>query len=122
MEQREKIEAAVRDLRGRGVGAFTAAPPIFRWLWRLGVGVPPPLFIPFGKSAIALGVAFAVLWPAVGWLLRGGQFLDSLPVEAATALLGGTLFGISMAGYYRYRARRLRLPAWEQYPESSQLP
>ena len=97
------------------------APFVTCWRRRFGVNVPPPLFIPFGRLAIVLGAGFAVLYPAVKWLLRGGQFRDPLPVEAATALLGGVLFGISMAGYNRYRARKLRLPTWEQYPGPSQL-
>ena len=115
MDQREKIEAAVRDLRDRGVGAFTAAPPMFRWLWRFGVNLPPPFFLSFGRAFAIFGGGFAVLWPAVNWLIRGGQLPGPPALEAATALVAGALFGLLMAGYFRLRARRLRLPDWESY-------
>jgi hypothetical protein len=42
----------------------------------------------------------------------------NLPPVAALAatLIAGTLFGVIMAAYYRWRARKLALPPWEDYP------
>jgi preprotein translocase subunit SecG len=50
------------------------------------------------------------------WLMlwRG----QDMPVALAvvTAAIAGLFFGLSMACYYRWRARKLALPAWEDYP------
>ena len=115
MEQREKLDAAIDELQNLGVGAFTAAPPLFRLLWRVGVSVPPPLFLPFGRLALGFGAFFAVGWLPLQWLIRGGQLLDRLVVEVTISIVVGAAFGIILAAYYRYRARSLRLPSWAEF-------
>jgi hypothetical protein len=39
----------------------------------------------------------------------------TIAATVATALLAGVLFGLAMAGYYRYFARKHRLPDWSDY-------
>lgn len=120
MNTREQIDAAVRTLRERGVGALTAAPPMFQALWRVGMLLPPPLFMSFARLAVVAGFAFAVLFAALAWLLRGGTFREGFTLEAASAALAGVLFCVIMAGYFRYRAQRLGLPSWSEFV--AQLP
>ena len=51
----QKITYYLRDMRQKGVRSWTAAPPIYRLLWRLGIKVRPPLFASFRSLFLALG-------------------------------------------------------------------
>lgn len=116
MTHREKVDRLLSDLAQRGVGRYTAAPPLYRLLWRLGIEVPPPFFASFRSLALLMGVLFGVAWGLFMWLLVWRP--DHVPpaLAAATALIAGTLFGVIMAAYYRWRASKLALPRWEDYP------
>jgi len=48
----------LNDLAQRGVKKYTAAPPLYRALWRLGVDPKPPLFASFWSNTLILGVFF----------------------------------------------------------------
>jgi hypothetical protein len=111
----EKVTFLLKDLSRRGTNPYTAAPPLYRLLWRLGIEAKPPLFASFWSVAITTGVMFGVLW---GILMRFVPWQQSWPVGIAigTAALAGALFGLTMAAYYRGLARRLALPRWEDYP------
>ena len=53
------------------------------------------------------------------WLfLWRGQDMP-IAVAILVALIAGLLFGVIMAGYYRWRARKLGLPRWEDYRAGS---
>ena len=111
-----KIDAYVAEMAQLGVGSYTAAPPLFRLLWALGLRVPPPLFLGYGALALLMGATFGVLW-GVGLGLTAWQTGRSLPIwlALAAAMLAGLLFGLAMAIYYRRKAEALALPAWEDY-------
>jgi hypothetical protein len=121
MTQLDKIALAVADLRARGVWRSTAAPPLYRLLWRLGVAAPPPLFQSFLSLTGVLGAFFGLsLALAYGTALfvaapdLAGPGERSL-AAVTTGVLAGLLFGLPMAVYYRWYARRLGLPAWDEY-------
>jgi hypothetical protein len=57
----EKIAAAVAELVARGVGKSTAAPILYRILWRLGVHLPPPLFQNFLANVTIQGTSIGLL-------------------------------------------------------------
>jgi len=118
VELRERMDAAVRELERLGVEGFTAAPPLFRLLWRVGVDVRPPLFLPFGRFALLSGSFFAVGWFALRWLGRGGQLMGTVEFEVTLAIVTGAAFGILLAAYYRHRARSLQLPSWPVFVAS----
>lgn len=105
----EKIEVAVRYLRKRGVRPSTAAPPLFRLLWRIGAPIPPPHFcrapLLFGFMATWFGSVMGVLF----------CFTESGPNAFRDALLAGAAFGVAMTAYYRGSARRLGLPPWAEF-------
>jgi hypothetical protein len=117
MTHRQKVDALIADLGKRGVGPSTVAPPFFRLLWALGLNLPPPLFMGFLSLALFTGIFFGVflgafMWASM-WLLQRQVWQ---PVELAIASVGaGLLFGLSMAGYIRWKASRLQLPPWESY-------
>ena len=106
---------ALRLLGATGISSANYLPPAVRHLWRLGVQVPPPHFVPFGKAALVSGAAFGCGWGVVMYLLS--LFVPGLNVSvqglAMASLAVGVLFGLSMATYYACGRRRNRLPHWE---------
>jgi hypothetical protein len=48
------------------------------------------------------------------WLVWGGV---RLMLTAQYAAAAGLIVGFSMAGHYRWKAARLRLPSWDEYPD-----
>jgi hypothetical protein len=117
MSHREKVERHVADMRSRGLWRSTAAPPLYRVLWAIGVPVRPPLMQTFWTLAAFMGIYFGVAWGVFMRLL----FWQQMPWQywASVSGLAGLLFGLSMATYYRVRARSLGLPSWEDYLATS---
>ena len=112
MTGREKIDAAVAELRDRKVGASTAAPLLYRFFWALGILVPPPLFQSFLGILIFQGSFFAlVIGIAYALAMRVRNPLDWLAVCVGS----GLVFGFLIAVYFRAFARRLGLPRWAEY-------
>lgn len=107
--------------RAAGVLESNHAPAMYRHLWRLGVRVRPPYFGGFVSNALIAGVPFALAYGAIAWLetlLRDtGRWLSTAP---ATAIGAGALFGVALASYYRWTARRLGLPSWQMLREQAQ--
>ena len=114
MTHAEKVEAMRSHMRALGVPASTAAPPAWRLLWRLGLETPPPLFLGFWPGALVMGGFFGLSWCLLMWLLL---WRSQLPAWAMLLSAGaaGLLFGLIMAGYFRYLARKHALPAWSEY-------
>ena len=116
MTHEEKVAYLLKDLGQKGIGQYTIAPPIYRLLWRLGIEVSPPHFASFWVLAAPMGAGFAIVWGLFMWLTLWQQRSPGLTV--ATAVLAGLLFGVTMAAYYRWRARKLALPRWQDYPSA----
>ncbi len=115
---RQKVERLVADLRKQGVSRYTAAPPLFRLLWALGLAVPPPLFLGPRPLALLLGAFFGTFWGAFMWQFQWQASHTPPGLAVLTAACAGLAFGLGMAGYYRWKAARLRLPPWESYAEA----
>ena len=98
-----------------GVRRREAAPPLFHWLWALGLPVPPPLFLGAAALFLLLGGSFAALFGAamalVAWVLPNWALAN----VAATVACTGAFYGFSVAALYRRKARRLGLGRWEAY-------
>lgn len=115
MTHSEKRDLMYLHMQGLGIGRSTSAPPAWRLLWRLGIEVPPPLFTPFLPGALAMGAFFSVFWGLAMWALMWARQGMPVGLMALTALCAGALFGLTMATYYRYLARKHRLPSWAHY-------
>ena len=59
MDHQAKVQAMYRHMDALGVSRSTAAPPLWRLLWRAGIEIPPPLFIPFLSAALGMGPSSA---------------------------------------------------------------
>lgn len=115
MTHQEKIALMYRHTDALGISRATAAPPAWRLLWRLGAEVPPPLFVPFLPMALATGGFFALGWGLVMWLAFWSRQGMPVGVVTVSSLAAGVLFGLVMAGIYRYLARKHGLPTWAEY-------
>src|SRR5215471_7502388 len=113
MTPREKIDAAVEELRDRRVRSTTAAPPLYRLLWTIGIHVPPPLFQSFLGVITVQGAFFGLFMSGFVAFLSGPGDRWELAIELGLA--SGLVFGLLMAAYFRWYARRLGLPRWADY-------
>jgi hypothetical protein len=108
MTHSEKVARLVSGLRAKGINQYTTAPPMFRTLWALGVEVPPPFSIHFFPLALLGGLPFGAGMAVFFWLY-------GLPHLLVPSTIGGALFGLTMSGYFRWKAKALKLPTWESY-------
>ncbi len=62
MTHQRKVDAYRKLMDARGVGRSTAVPPLWELLWRLGLHVPPPLFMGFVPLSVLMGSGFGTLF------------------------------------------------------------
>jgi hypothetical protein len=118
MTHDEKVQYLIKDLGQRGVGPYTAAPPLYRLLWRLGIETPPPHFGGFLMPALWMGATFGIIWGVFMWFtFWRGQMEPTTAV--GTSVLAGCVFGAIMASCYRRQQKKLALPPWEDYPAAA---
>ncbi|MEJ7759046.1 MAG: DUF6404 family protein [Gemmatimonadaceae bacterium] len=113
---RERMLAITEELRVQGVRTYTSAPPMYRLAWRAGLRVRPPLYQPFAALAVGIGIGFAVVWGLVMWLLFWRAESFGLTNVLVRAVVTGTVYGVSLAFYYRWKASKLRLPPLDPAP------
>ncbi len=115
MTLEEKREAAIKNLVELGIWKSNAKPPLLTQLWRLGFNVAPPHFGTFWKTAFCVGLPFGFVWSVLMWFIQWQAMGVSIRLAALSALLASTLFGLAMAGYYRYCQKKYKLPSWENF-------
>jgi hypothetical protein len=112
MTLQEKIDRYMAETREQRVGAWTAAPPLIRLLWKLRVDVPPPFYWTFGVRALTLGGFFAF------WMFCWNALLLGMPWRGGiiAAIAGGLFFGVTSSWYLSWNLRRkflgVHLSAW----------
>lgn len=121
MNSQDKVDKLIAELGEQGHSEYTVAPPLFRMLWKLGIAIPPPLFMSFWSILGLMGFVFAIGFGVfVALLLTTIWFMgfENVPImqPLVATLCAGLLFGAAMAVYFRYQARKLHLPSWDQYP------
>ena len=121
MTHRQKVDHLIEGLGKQGVDSDKAAPPLFRLLWKLGLDLPPPFFLSFGKLALMMGTCFGVLEIPL-WVILTCLSL-STEETVLVAVSTGAAYGLAMAWYLRSKAAQLGLPSsWEAYPEAQRDP
>jgi hypothetical protein len=110
-----RLRQALALLESKGLGRSTRAPPLFRLLWKLGIEVPPPHMAGFAFNSVLMGGFFGVFWSLLMWLMLWGRQGMPLVVAAATALVAGGLFGLTMGWYMRHGARKHAIPRWRDF-------
>jgi len=121
IDNQDKVDKLIAELGEQGYSEFTVAPPLFRMLWSHGIDIPPPLFMPFWSIVVFMGSLFAVGFGAYAavfilpmWLMG----VENTPIvrSLVATVFAGLFFGVTMATYFRYQARKLQLPGWNKYP------
>jgi hypothetical protein len=123
-----KIRAAVDGLAARGVPRWIIAPPLYRLAWLAGFRLPPPLFQSYAQILLTNTLGFGLLGvlfisPTVVLMDPGVPprvlRLTLLAVIPAASLFIGFVYGLAIGGFFRARARELRLPPWRSFrPET----
>jgi len=107
-----KIEKALEILAATGMGRSTYAPPIYRFLWSLGVPLRPPHFAGFLSIILVMGSAYGTIFTGTMWLLSDHE--RSTVSLVGQCLFTGLAFGSIMAAWTRSRARKHKLPDWSE--------
>ena len=115
MRFEQKLTAALELLASTGMWRSNYAPPLHRLLWKLGAKAPPPHFLSFTAKFVSAGIWFGVAWGLLMWFMAWSRQGMSPYAAVAVALFAGVLFGLCMAGYYRYGARKHRVPLWRDF-------
>ncbi|UWX03491.1 hypothetical protein H1235_10200 [Pseudoxanthomonas sp. NC8] len=78
MTDPDKLERMRKHMLALGVSPSTAAPPLWKLLWRLGIDLPPPLFMGFWHTALLMGSFFGLFWGLFMWLFMWSR--QGMPV------------------------------------------
>ena len=114
----QKRLLALELLKQTGIWKSNYQPPITNMLWRLGVDVRPPHFMPFFQTALFTGLTFGVIWTLLLVLFSKFSMDGSFIPSTVTSVFAGSLFGFTIASYYAYGRRRHNLPNWESLNHS----
>jgi hypothetical protein len=106
-----KVNAHVAEMGSAGVADYIAAPPPFRLAWKMGLAIPPPLFLGFIPIFLMVGVPLTLVWA----LLSGLTGLLGWAISTFVALTVGLSIAAAVADFYRRKSRGLALPSWENY-------
>jgi hypothetical protein len=116
-----KLNTAVRLMAAKGLRRSSYAPPLHQLVWLCNIPLRPPHFSSFLSNVATMGGFFGTAWGALMWLLiwqRSGMSGAAAIVQAA---IGGVLFGIAMAAYFSYSARKHKLPAWSELSDEAEI-
>lgn len=109
----DRLGRAMAQLEASSIISLNYAPPMFRLARKLGLRPRPPHYMSFTRAVLLLGPAFGVMWGVLMWFVSWRA--SDLPVAVAllASLLAGALFGLAMAGYYRWAGSQAGLSKWE---------
>lgn len=112
-----EVNVALGILRTTKIWPSNYAPLLHRMLWRVGVSIPPPHLASFGFNFIFMGMWFGVFWGVTMQALVWSNGVSGFARVMAPAA-GGLFVGLTMATYYRIRARKFNLPPWAEIKAS----
>ena len=115
MRFEEKLAAALGLLASTGMWRINYAPPLHRLLCKLSAKIPPPHFQNFTANFVSAGVWFGVVWGLSMWFTWWRSHGMSVERAFTGSIFAGVLFGLGMAAYYRYGARKHRIPKWRDF-------
>jgi hypothetical protein len=123
MTDDRKIETYKELMAAKGIAMSTAAPPLWKLMWSLGINLPPPLYMGFIPLFLFAGSFFGIVFGAGVWVVR---YMDSRPMSlhevGGVAIITGIAFGFAIAWFTRRLARKHGLGAWSAFSASSLRP
>lgn len=109
----DRITRAMAELEASSISRLNYAPPLFRVARKLGLNPRPPHYISFMRSVLILGPAFGAVWGAFMYVIQWRAAELPIAVIVMSCLLAGAMFGLLMAGYYRWAGSQAGLTKWE---------
>lgn len=122
MQPKQRVEAYLQYMGGRGVARRNCAPPIWTALWSAGIVLPPPPFL--GLAAmVAVSALSGALLVLFLWLLFGLMALlrpvtghpPTLAMLWWASLIAAGCMAIGNTLYYRRMARIHGLATWSTF-------
>jgi hypothetical protein len=107
---RDRMLAIADEVEAQGVSRYRSAPPLYRFLWRLGFRVKPPLYQSFVMSVVTNGAGFAITLGLFKLLFDAFTDGSSPSATIVASCVGGLVFGLIMAFTLGRQARRIQLP------------
>ncbi|MEJ6390388.1 DUF6404 family protein [Gymnodinialimonas ulvae] len=107
-----RLAAALAELEGSGIKRANYAPPLFRVARAIGLRPRPPHYMGFLRAALLSGPAFGLIWGLLMWVVAWQGSGMPMGFAVLASLLAGVLFGLAMAGYYRWAASEAGLSRW----------
>ena len=107
-----KKEISLNLLRKTKINPRNYLPPMFPFLWRFSVKVPPPHFIGFLPLILIMGLPFGFCSMGLYMMDLGDKSFSlsaAVPLVCVVTLVFGVVFGF----YYRSSALAHRLPSWK---------
>lgn len=113
MNFEDKYAFALNELERSKIWRSNYYPPLIRLIHHLGIKVPPPHYNSFFANVILMGAMFGIIWGLLMYLLLW-QSQNMAAANILTAVvIAGSLFGFSMASYYKYSAKKNALTPWQ---------
>ncbi|ABD56790.1 DUF6404 family protein [Jannaschia sp. CCS1] len=109
-----RIARAMAELEASSINSLNYAPPLFRVARRLGLKPRPPHYMSFGRAVLILGPIFGIFWGALMYVVQWRAADLALGLVVSASLMAGALFGLLMAGYYRWAGSQAGLTKWEE--------
>ncbi|KXF81940.1 DUF6404 family protein [Enterovibrio coralii] len=114
MDYDKKLELALKELNAKGNNISDVNLKYAKTLMRFGFRLPPPHYQSFWCNLVSSGSSFGVIWGALMWFMlwepAGKTFVECLTLM----VMGGALFGLLNASFYRLRRKRLGLSTWNE--------
>lgn len=106
---------AQRELKAVGIAKSSYHPPILTLYRSLGWQVRPPHYNSFLSNIVLFGLPFGIMmFFAIALRFVGLHFLLWISLSLLLTIVAGLLFGLGMAGYYKFSAYINRLSTWEE--------
>jgi hypothetical protein len=112
-----RLAAAHQELASKGVWHANYNPPLFRLLRRLGCPVKPPHYQGWLANVLGFGISIGLFWGLLMWFFSWrGTGIAPAAALYQTALFV-SFFGPTMASWFWFRCKQLKLTPWEQLAE-----
>ena len=121
MKTQDQIQKYIDALVRQGVGAYTAAPPLYRWLWRMRINSTPPFNQTFFQNFIGTALSFVIgmilVFMLLNWVFGSGDMsvlvtVLTKPTFSLGIFGGGLISGLFIASLVKYRSKNLKIPKW----------
>jgi hypothetical protein len=114
----QQRDFAIKLADAAGLWRWSTRPPLWRFLWRHGIKVPPPAFASAWALVVAFGAVFAILGAPVALLAYSDPSLSGLAPLAIWWVAAGFAVGAAMAGIHAAQRHCLGLPECLDLPSA----